>query len=152
VNFDSLRLFDQCGLLHCHGQGPSALCVQWPSVHRMMGRYHILEARRVRVALNPNPSNLKQGATGVTRDSLHYDESVRKLNKHVFKCVRSSVSEREENCCVFVIHWVSTRVGYSKNRFLCIVSIECDCYCGSEILDGHEKTQHLSPDRLLPLT
>jgi hypothetical protein len=59
VNLDGLRLFDQCGLLHCHGQGPSALCVKWPSVHNRG-----LEARRVRVALNPNPSKLKTGCDG----------------------------------------------------------------------------------------
>jgi hypothetical protein len=33
VNLDGLHLFDQWELLHCHGQGPSALCVKWPLVY-----------------------------------------------------------------------------------------------------------------------
>ena len=69
--------------------------------------------------LNPSPS--LKGATGVTRDSVHYDESDRKLNKHVFKCVRSSVSEREENCCLFC----NSLGFYSSRVFKESVSVYC---------------------------
>ena len=52
-----------------------------------------------------------------------------------------NVTEREEKCSfLWFFGFLYIRVGYSKHQFL---HHECDCYYGSEFLDGHETTQHL---------
>jgi hypothetical protein len=81
--------------------------------------------------------------TGITRDSVYLDDSVPKLNKRVFKCMLQML-RKEKRILVHV--WVSIQMKYSKNQFL---RLECECYYGSEFLDGHETMQHLSPDQML---